>query len=280
MCLCGAAAHASSEDVFAWLETPADARYLQIVRDQHVVAYSPEVGLLSCDQVSISETAARSTTEIAIAAVDGSRLSVKRGRAPVTIGCASTPGVSQQLAVFLRNLFTRSNERVMQLAATRQPCRAPDIPLLSQSRKLPTLLSAGRTSLLLTWVGVAPLDVNLWSGGGGRLAHEGAVDEHVLRLSAPIQAPGNYALQIKNRCHADSGKVSAGRMSIRVVPAGQRPPLPQELQELPEPQRTIFYADFLLSQADGIWGLEGLQLVGALPESAVVKEWIGQWADE
>jgi hypothetical protein len=265
---------ASSGEVFGWLQDERQSSLVEVERNGQKVPYDPGVGLSRCDSVSVVASA---PGRVAIATVDGSRLLLERGRT-VKIGCTSTAGgVTRELALFLAQLLHRSNQRVPQAAVTRAlalPCgdRALEVPLLPKG--LPSMLVGGRSSLLLTWVSTdPPVTVELRTAQGTVVAKASSVHELPMRLKAPVKSNVRYSLRLTDKC----GK-RIENDDLEAVPASHRPSLPPELAGLPEPQRTIFYADYLVGLEDGRWGLEALQLVGALPRgNKVVEQWIDQW---
>jgi hypothetical protein len=268
---------ATTGEIFGWLEDEGDATLLRIERNGQRVAYDPGIGFARCDSVSILASAPAPVT---IATADGSRIFVKPGQSAVTIGCtAKEGGVTRDLALFLQQLLHRSNQRLPQMAATRalpMPCGHPalDVPLLSRGEEIPSMVVGGRSSLLLTWVSTdPPVDVELRNAQGTVVAKASAVHDQPLRLKAPLKSDLRYHLRLTDKC----GK-SIEDDDVQAVSATHRPALPPELARLPEPQRTIFYADYLVGFGDGRWGLEALQLVGSLPQGdKVVEEWIEQW---
>jgi hypothetical protein len=136
------------------------------------------------------------------------------------------------------------------------------------------MLVGDRSSLLLTWVSTdPPVDVELRDARGTVVAKASSVHDLPLRLKAPIKANVRYSLRLTDKC----GK-SIEDSDVEAVATSHRPALPPQLAKLPEPQRTIFYADYLVGFEDGRWGLEALQLVGSLPRgNKVVEQWIDQW---
>jgi hypothetical protein len=284
--LWGAAACAAPTEEFGWLEDTRQAHYLQIIRHGTEVAYNAAGGLQSCDVISVVEPAP-STARVIVVFADASRHILRPGQPAMTVGCGTSRGVSHAVAVFLRSLFVgTTHRRVLKIAASKRVCMKspqdkdppaadPDVALPASSGKIPTMLTSGRSSVLLTWMdAVPPVDFHLRVVRGETLAHQIVQSKtSTLRLQAKIASPGHYRLVVTDQCLL----IPLEDDDIEVVPAQERPPVPGDLAELPDPARTIFYADYLAGQGDGRWALEALQLVGDLPETPLTRQWIARW---
>lgn len=278
ICISAAIAWAAPQDVFAWLEDQNQDAFIQVVRNGAVIPYDRGVGLQPCDSVSFSPAAPPGATTVAISTADGSRLLIERYQKPVTIRCTSPVGLTREVAAFVQALIGKSNQRMSQIVGTRGGADCHDhsdldVPLLSKAN-VPTMLVAGRPGIALTLVGShIPFDVELASPAGAVVAHETLVQQHFLRISAQAIRPGRYQLRVRDSC---GGGIEDD--DFNVVSADQRPAIPELLANLPDPGRTIFYADYLIALNDGRWGLEALQLVAALPrDNPAVAGWLEQW---
>jgi hypothetical protein len=273
--LCGGVARAASGDAFAWLEDESQARYIAVERQGKAVSYDSSAGLQACDVVKFSEGAsAGPPPPIYISKVDGSRVRLNREK-PLKISCSSGEGVTQQVLAFLQSIVHGSNIRMRAIAVTKgeAPCStAVDVPLLAE--KGPIMLVAGRPSLLVAWTGSSPpVNAEMRSADGTIVGQARAVREHVLEMKASITTPGQYTLKLEDACNTNIGEDD-----VEVVPLQQRPAMPDELASLAEPQRTLFYADYLVALKDGRWGLEALQVAGSLPrDNPLVEGWLEQW---
>jgi hypothetical protein len=270
----------ANEPVFAWLEDDTQQKLIQISRSGRIAPYDREAGFRACDEVSLAPAAPTVVAPVAISTADGSRYILDRGSGPIKIPCSPAVGLAHDTATFLRALIQKSNMRLPMMAATRgqASCSGPNdvvVPLLSTQADIPTLLVSDRRSLVLTWVGsAAPFQIELDSPEGTPVTHVVSFDGHILRTPPTTLPVGRYRLRLLDSCGA-----GVEDDDVEVVAAIQRPKLPKELQQLPEPQKTIFYADYLIALDDGRWGLEALQLVGALPRSdSAAQAWIARWA--
>jgi hypothetical protein len=274
-CMASMAAHAAGQ-TYAWLEDESQETLVRVVRGNQTHGYDPATGFLACDQVSL--TSAASGT-IAIATTDGARLLLGDRIRSVKLPCSSRTGVARDVAMFLQALLRKSNMRIPVVAATRGAagkCALHDLdmPFLSSGENIPTMLTSDSSPLVLAWTGTAgPFTIQIDSPDGSAMLRAAAIEANVYRAEVKSLPRGHYQLHLSDSCH---GELEDDY--LKVVAPAERPPVPPQIADLPEPGRTIFYADYLLGLGDGRWGLEALQLVARLPDTdPEARAWIRQW---
>jgi hypothetical protein len=276
-CMASMAAQADSQ-IYAWLENDAQKVLIHVVRSHEVQAYDPGTGFQACDEVVLEPAVGDS---VAIITADGSRLLLDPAGPSIRLSCGTSKGVGHDVVAFLKALLQKSNMRLPTIAATRSfdastSCMKGRLgmALLSHGSDTPTMLTSNTRSLLLAWTGAAgPFTLEIESARGSPVLHAIAINENTYRAYIRSLPPGRYRLHLSDSCHS-----GVEEKDLEVVPPAQLPAVPAQIASLPEPGRTIFYADYLVGLGDGRWGLEALQLVGTLPVSdPSARAWIRQW---
>jgi hypothetical protein len=273
-------AMAAPPPTVAYLRDDADGAKVQIERQGRIVPYDPDQGFLPCDDVMLKPGSAAPAGPEVIAITIAHEF-VPLGNTRWRVGCDRT-GVQGQALAFIKAATSAVATRVVRGAYSRdlscprgEDAEPLDIPILPDGAR--TLLAARDGRVYLTWTrGYPPFRIELRRRAGGATVFRG---EHLARaeFTSPAVAltRGGYVLELEDRC----GRIVRDE-HVEAVAAGERPPLPPELAGLPEPQRTLFYADQLVATDRGRWSLEAMQLVAALPDrTPAVAAWLRQWGD-
>jgi hypothetical protein len=274
-CLASTAVQAAGQ-TYAWLEDDSQKAFVRVMRRSQPVAYSSAVGFEACDEVSLTSG---TTAPVTIATADGTRLVLDSSMRVVKLPCGRRAGVGHDAISFIQALLAKSNKRVPVSALTRgAPGACPHdlgMSLLSQGENTPTMVSSDSGSLVLAWTGSArPFSIQIDSPDGTML-HVDSLQGNLYQADIKSFAPGRYRLRLNDSCdHVLKEDF------LQIVPPGELPAMPSQIASLPEPGKTIYYADYLLGYGDGRWGLEALQLVARLAKSeSAARAWIMRWTD-
>jgi hypothetical protein len=272
-CLASVAAQAADQ-TYAWLEDDSQQAFVRLVRGGQPMAYSSAVGFAACDEVSLTSA---TTNAVAIATADGTRLVLDASVRRVKLPCDTRAGVGHDVISFMQALLTKSNKRVPVPALTRGAPGACShdlgMALLSPGEDTPTMVSSDSRPLVLAWTGSArPFSVQIDSPRGTML-HVDSLQDNLYWADIKSFAPGRYRLRLKDSCNQ-----GLEDNFLQVVEPSELPAMPSQIASLPEPGRTIYYAEYLLGYSDGRWGLEALQLVARLPKTyPAAHAWITRW---
>lgn len=273
-CLASMAVQAASQ-TYAWLEDDSQQAFVRLVRQGRPVAYSSTAGFEACDEVSLLKSAGGGP--VAIATADGTRIVLDTRARVVKLPCGTRAGVGHDVISFVQALLAKSNKRVPVSALTRGVAGACShdlgMALLSAGEQTPTMLSSDSRPLVLAWTGSArPFSVQIDSPEGTVL-HADSLQDNLYQADIKSLAPGRYRLRLNDSC-----RQGLEDDFLQIVRPSQLPAMPSQIASLPEPARTIYYADYLLGYGDGRWGLEALQLVARLPKSdPAAHAWIMRW---
>lgn len=273
--LVSSAAAAQERRAVALLLHDEDAARVVVSRSGATVPYDPALGLLACDAIRL---AAPTAAPIKVLTVRHEIVAVTA--TPTVLECGQR-GASASVWEALRLAFQSVEARRTVVAASRDgDCPrtadsvAPlDIPILPE--RLDTMLTERDGPFYLAWThDFAPFALSLAPAAGGPPAFElQGIVQNRAEVDRARLAPGVYRLRLLDRCHRE-----VQDEHVTVVATSQRPPMPAAFASMGEPERTLFYADYLATLNGGQWALEAMQMVAAIkPRTAAVDEWLGGW---
>jgi hypothetical protein len=273
------AASVTSGRTVAMLVNDDDGPRVEVEREGGTLAYDPGTGFLACDIVRLKPSP-QTTSTLPVTILTMRHESVTLTPRGWSAECGAH-SVDANVLAKARNAFT-AVELKQSVGATSRAIECPhndgdvpalDIPILPD--RVHTMLVARDGPFFINWTrDFAPFGLEITTADTGRQAFaRSAIPGNGLSVDHLGLARGVYRLKLTDRC----GRAVLDD-HLEIVDVAQRPAMPSELAAMDEPQRTLFYADYLASADEGRWSLEAMQLVAALrPRTPAAAAWLEGW---
>lgn len=266
-------AHADAVGWVTLISPTVDASSaITVKRKGAAVAYDEKTGLLACDEVLLKND----QVKVQIRLSNNERIVLDSMHPRYGIPC-DRRSVADKFFAFLMAVTKKSearNSNIPIVTITRAE-NSQTLPIIYSLVADRAVVLGGEKALYLTWGGgVPPYSIEITQYSDNRLViSRHNINENAVTLPKTKLQLGRYTLELKDA--RDNG-IKEDQFYV----ADKLPPMPAELANavIPDTDKTLFYADYLVGLEDGRWTLEAIQQAASIAEKTpAARTWLKSW---